>query len=62
MLGLAIGIMLMSIQLWLLTLAFDLYMFDNDTDALLAAAVSGLIFLGGLAMLHFLERRPRRRR
>jgi hypothetical protein len=61
MLGLAIGIMLMSIQLWLLTLAFDLYMLDEDTDALLAAAVSGLIFLGGLVMLRLLDRRPRRR-
>ena len=61
MLGLAIGIMLMSIQLWLLTLAFDLYMLEEDTDALLAATVSGLIFLGGLAMLRILDRRPRRR-
>ena len=61
MLGLAIGIMLISIQLWLLTLAFDLYMFDEDTDAVLATAFSGLVFLGGLAMLRLLDRRPRRR-
>lgn len=60
MLGLAIGIMLMSIQLWLLTLAFDLYMLDEDADAMLAAAFSGLVFLGGLAMLRLLDRRPRR--
>ena len=57
----AIGITLISIQLWLLTLAFDLYMLDEDTDALLAAAISGLVFLGGLAMLRVLDRRPRRR-
>jgi len=59
--GLAVGITLMTIQLWLLTLAFDLYMLDQDTDAILAAAFSGLVFLGGLIMLHFLDRRPRRR-
>lgn len=59
--GLAIGIMLMSMQLWLLTLAFDLYMYDDETGALLAAAFSGLVFLGGLLMLRFLGRRPRRR-
>jgi hypothetical protein len=59
--GLAVGIMLIGIQLWLLTLAFDLYMFDEDTDAVLAAAFSGLVFFGGLAMLRLLDRRPRRR-
>lgn len=62
MLGLSIGIMLMGIQLWLLTLAFDLYMLDEDTDAVLAAVFSGLVFLGGLIMLRLLDRRPRRRR
>jgi hypothetical protein len=61
MLGLSIGIMLMGIQLWLLTLAFDLYMLDEDTDAILATAFSGLVFLGGLAMLRLLDRRPQRR-
>ena len=60
LLGLSIGIMLMGIQLWLLTLAFDLYMLDEDTDAVLAAAFSGLVFFGGLAMLRILDRRPRR--
>ncbi|HEX5166545.1 MAG TPA: hypothetical protein VFV93_14170 [Thermomicrobiales bacterium] len=61
LLGLAVGVTLISIQLWLLTLAFDLYKFDEDTDAILAAAFSGLVFFGGLAMLHILDRRPRRR-
>jgi hypothetical protein len=61
MFGLAVGITLMSIQLWLLTLAFDLYMLDEDTDAILAAAFSGLVFFGGLFMLRLLDRRPRRR-
>lgn len=61
LLGLAIGILLISIQLWLLTLAFDLYKYDEDTDAILAATASGLVFLGGLTMLHILDRRPRRR-
>jgi hypothetical protein len=61
LLGLSIGILLMGIQLWLLTLAFDLYELDKDGDLLLAAIISGLIFLGGLVMLRFLDRTPRRR-
>lgn len=61
LLGLAIGILLISIQLWLLTVTFDLYMLDDDSGVLLAAAASGLVFLGGLAMLRILDRRPRRR-
>lgn len=58
MLGLTIGILLMSLQLWLLTLAFDLYKLDNDRGTLLVAIFSGLVFLGGLAMLRLLDRRP----
>lgn len=60
LLGLSVGIMLMGVQLWLLTLAFDLYMLDEDGKAVLAALFSGLVFLGGLAMLRFVGRRPRR--
>jgi hypothetical protein len=61
LLGLSIGILLMSLQLWLLTLAFDLYLSDEDTDTLIAAVLSGLVFLGGLLMLRLLDRGPRRR-
>lgn len=57
LLGLSIGILLMGVQLWLLTLAFDLYQLGEDEDTLLVALWSGLIFLGGLGMLAILNRR-----
>lgn len=56
MLGLGIGILLMSVQLWLLTLAFNLYLLGNRRGTLLAALVSGAIFAGGLGMLWVLRR------
>lgn len=60
-LGLSIGILLMAMQLWLLTLAFDLYLSDEPERIIALAAISGLVFLGGLFMLRFLDRKPRRR-
>lgn len=62
MLGLSIGILFMSIQLWLLTLAFNLYLSGARGRTLIAAAVSGGIFAGGCAMLWVLRRAGRRRR
>ena len=62
MLGLSVGILLMSVQLWLLTLAFNLYLSGNREKTLIAAIVSGAIFLGGLLMLWILRRSARRRR
>jgi hypothetical protein len=59
LLGLAIGILLMSVQLWLLTLAFELYLGGKRQETLLAAVISGLVFVGGLAMLRLLDRYPR---
>jgi hypothetical protein len=59
LLGLTIGILLMSIQLWLLTLAFELYLSGKRGETLLAAVISGLVFAGGLAMIRLLDRRPR---
>jgi hypothetical protein len=61
LLGLMIGILLMGIQLWLLTLAFDLYLEGKKSETLIAAIISGLVFLGGLLMLRYLNRSPWRR-
>jgi hypothetical protein len=61
LLGLMIGILLMGIQLWLLTLAFDLYLEGKRSETLIAAIISGLVFLGGLLMLRYLNRSPWRR-
>ena len=62
MLGLSVGILLMSVQLWLLTLAFNLYLSANRRGTLIATIASGCIFLGGLVMLLVLRRSGRRGR
>ena len=57
--ALLVGIGLMAIQLWLLTVALDLYLAGKGGDVWRTALVSGLIFLGGVGMLWILRRRPR---
>ncbi len=57
--GLALGILLMSIQLWLLTIALDRYLAGQGVDTWLLAVISGLVFLGGLLVLRVLARSPR---
>lgn len=61
MLGLSMGIVMMAIQLWLLTLAFNLYLLGDRNGTVVAAVVSGLVFLGGLAMLRVLRWTSQRR-
>ena len=56
--GLAIGILLMGIQLWLLTVALDLYLSGGGPSVLVLTLISGLIFLGGLFVLRLLGRHP----
>jgi hypothetical protein len=56
---LVIGVMFMGIQLWLLTVALELYLSGEGEEVLWLALVSGLIFLGGLFVLRLLGRRPR---
>ncbi len=53
---LAIGVMLMAIQLWLLTVALDMYLAGRSQTIWIACLISGLIFGGGLLMLRLLER------
>jgi hypothetical protein len=57
--GLAVGVLLLGVQLWLLTVALDLYLGGQGGQVWSLALVSGLIFLGGLAVLWTLRRRPR---
>lgn len=59
MAGLSIGILLLSIQLWLLTIALELFLAGEGERVWLIALVSGAIFAGGLLMLRVLRRRPR---
>jgi hypothetical protein len=51
LLGISMGILLMSVQLWLLTLAFNLYLAGDRRGTLIAAIISGCVFIGGLVML-----------
>ena len=48
--GLVIGLLLMAMQLWLLTVALDLMLGGRVGEVWSLAAVSGLIFLGGLGI------------
>jgi hypothetical protein len=57
--ALLVGLLLMGMQLWLLTVALDLYLGGLGRQIWLLALVSGLIFVGGLVMLAVLSRRPR---
>lgn len=57
--ALMIGLLLMGIQLWLLTVALELYLAGAGRQGWLLALVSGLIFLGGLLVLRLLARRPK---
>jgi hypothetical protein len=59
MAALTIGLLMMGIQLWLLTVSLELYLGGAGERCWLLAVVSGAIFLGGLLMLRMLDRRPR---
>ncbi len=60
--ALVIGLVMLSIQLWLLTVALELFLSgDGDTVWGLAIA-SGLVVAGGLLATWLLSRRPEIRR
>jgi hypothetical protein len=60
--ALTIGLLLMGIQLWLLTIALDLYLAGEGGQVWQLALASGAIFLGGLMITGLLRRRPQVRR
>lgn len=60
--ALAMGLLLMALQLWLLTVALELFLSGEGQVVWPMAAVSGGIFLGGLGILWLLRRRPGIRR
>ncbi|HEX5478270.1 MAG TPA: DUF6755 family protein [Dehalococcoidia bacterium] len=55
----AIGIVLLAIQLWLLTVALDIYLGGNRGELWVLALLSGLVFLGGLAAVRLIGRLSR---
>jgi hypothetical protein len=48
--ALLLGILLMGLQLWLLTIALDLYLSGQTAGIWELAALSGVIFLGGVLL------------
>ena len=57
--ALAIGLMLLAIQLWLLTVALEMFL-AGDGDTVWGLAVgSGIVFAGGLIAVAVLSRRTR---
>ncbi len=60
--ALGMGILMLAIQLWLLTVSLDLYLGGRGGEVTTLALISGVIFLGGLLALRVLSRgeRPRR--
>ena len=54
--GLAIGALLMSMQLWLLTVALDLYLGGSENGVWPLAIISGLVFLGGVLAVSLIGR------
>jgi len=59
MAGLAIGMLLLGIQLWLLTLALDLYLSGRTDNTWQLVLISGLVFVGGFWLLRLLAPHPR---
>ncbi len=57
--GVLSGLLLMGLQLWLLTIALDLYLSGHSDGTWQLVLISGLIFLGGLLVVWLLV--PRRR-
>jgi len=58
--ALALGLVLMGLQLWLLTVALDLLLQGGERASLWRlAAASGAVFVGGLLVLKLLRARPR---
>lgn len=57
--ALIIGLLMLGMQLWLLTVALDLYL-SGEGDVIWGVALaSGLLFAGGIFAIWVLSRRPR---
>lgn len=56
--ALSVGVLMLAIQLWLLTVALDLYLGGTRLGLSRLASLSGLVFAGGLFVLRVLRRRP----
>jgi hypothetical protein len=60
--ALTIGALLLAMQLWLLTVALEIYLNGNDEAGIwVLAGLSGLVFVGGVLVIRMLSRRARLR-
>ena len=57
--ALIIGLLMLGIQLWLLTVALDLYLSGEGGIIWGLALTSGLVFAGGLLAIWLLSRHPK---
>jgi hypothetical protein len=55
----AIGIVLLAIQLWLLTVALDIYLAGARGQLWVLALLSGVVFVGGVVAIRVISRGPR---
>jgi hypothetical protein len=60
--ALMIGILLLGLQLWILTVALEEFQRHNDERTYILAGISAVIFAGGLAIRWLLRRTPSIRR
>lgn len=56
--ALLLGLIVLAIQLWLLTVALELYLSGEGEEIWGLALVSGLVFAGGLLAIRLLSRNP----
>jgi hypothetical protein len=56
--ALLLGLVLMAVQLWILTVALDLYLGGLEASLWPLAGASGAVFLGGLLVLRLLRAPP----
>lgn len=59
MAALALGLLMLGIQLWLLTVALDLYLEGEGERIWGLAVVSGIVFVGGLLSTRVFSRRSK---
>lgn len=57
--ALALGLLMLGIQLWLLTVALELYLSGEGEEIWGLALVSGIVFGGGLLATWLLSRKPK---
>ena len=59
MAALALGLLMLGIQLWLLTVALELFLSGEGNEIWGLALVSGVVFGGGLLATWLLSRKPK---